>query len=201
MGVELIDCWAIKIGGSLYESQYLQAWLETISDISNKKIIIVPGGGPFADQVRKADDKFSLQSKYSHAMAVMAMQQYAGVLKSLSPALIGASSVEKIQQTLNASQVTLWEPYEMVRDQCRLAESWEISSDSLAVWLAGTLKIKNVLFVKSSNQVLDDPGLDRLIDNQCIDPGIKELANNKLVDIHFMHHTKAADLQTLLNSA
>jgi len=192
--------WVIKIGGSLYDSQYLQAWLEAISRCSDKKIIIVPGGGPFADQVRGADKKFALHADVSHLMAVLAMQQFAGVLKSLCPSLVAVRSPEEIKATLDGSQVVLWEPYEMVRDQCTLASSWDISSDSLAVWLAGMLKIKNVLFIKSSNLVLEANNLDTLVKNNCLDAGIEELANNKQVNIHLIHHSKTSELHSLLNS-
>jgi len=194
------EAWVIKIGGSLYNSNNLTTWLDKISKYTSKKIIIVPGGGPFADQVRRADEKFKLEKNLAHHMAVMGMQQYAGVLKSLCPALSTANSAEKIQQEWKASKSVIWEPFEMVRDQCSLAHSWDISSDSLAVWLAGKLGINNILLVKSSKRLLDNSGLSALVENGCIDPGIEELAISNKVKLHFAHESKLNRLNESLNS-
>lgn len=193
------EAWAIKIGGSLYASQHLMTWLEVISQYTAKKIIIIPGGGPFANQVRDADQKFGLDQREAHLMAVMAMQQYGGVLKSLCPTLVAANSIDKIHRAWDKVNTVIWEPYEMVRDQCRLASSWDISSDSLAVWIAGRLKINNLLLVKSSRLVLDSSSFKTLVENNCIDPDIQELAKNNQVKIHFSHESKANELSSILN--
>lgn len=194
------NSWAIKIGGSLYNSKYLVQWLNAISKYSSKNIIIVPGGGPFADQVRFADEKFNLDQAHAHNMAVMAMQQYGHLLASLCPVLTVANSIEKVRQAWNESKSVIWEPYEIVRDQCRLDKTWDVSSDSLAVWLASILGIKNLLLVKSSKQVLDTTDLEILAKDKCIDPALQKLASNYQVDIHILHESKLNDIHELLNS-
>jgi len=192
--------WVIKIGGSLYSSKCLVQLLDTIKAYSSKKIVIVPGGGPFADQVRLADKKFSLNQNYSHNMAVLAMQQYGCLLASLCAGLATASSAEQIYQAWDASKAVIWEPYEMVRDQCRLDKTWDVSSDSLALWLASILGVKNLLIVKSSKQVLDTTDLEILAKDKCIDPALQKLASNYQVDIHISHKSKLNDIHELLNS-
>lgn len=191
--------WVIKIGGSLYSSKYLVQWLDAINAYSSKKIVIVPGGGPFADQVRLADEKFNLHQDYSHNMAVLAMQQYGCSLASLCAGLATASSAEQIYQSWGASKAVIWEPYEMVRDQCRLDKTWDVSSDSLAVWLASILGVKNLLLVKSSKQVLDTKDLEILAKDKCIDTALQKLASTYQVDIHILHKSKANDLHELLS--
>jgi aspartokinase-like uncharacterized kinase len=194
------EAWVIKIGGSLYNSKFLVQWLNSISEYTSKNIIIVPGGGPFADQVRLADEKFRLGAN-AHNMAVMAMQQYANVLASLCPVMTLAHSIEGVHQIWGESKVAIWEPYEMVRDQCTLDETWDITSDSLAVWLASILEIKNLLLIKSSKQVLETINLEIFAKNGCIDPALQELANSYQVDIHVSHKSKANNLYELLSSA
>ncbi len=194
------EAWVIKIGGSLYDSKYLVQWLNSISEYTSKNIIIVPGGGPFADQVRLADEKFCLGA-YAHNMAVMAMQQYANVLASLCPAMALAHSIESVHQIWGESKVAIWEPYEMVRDQCTLDKTWDITSDSLAVWLTSILEIKNLLLIKSSKQVLETTNLEIFAKNGCIDLALQELANSYQVDIHVSHKSKANNLYELLSSA
>ncbi len=193
------DIWAIKIGGSLYDSKHLIPWMNALSACSTKKIIIA-GGGPFADQVRRADEKFQLNQEHSHNMAVMAMQQFSQLLSSLFPAMLLANSVSKIHQSWNKVDEVIWEPYEMVRDQCNLDKSWDITSDSLAVWLASILGINNILLVKSAKQILKETDLVALADNKCIDPGLLELSRKFKINIHILHKTKSCDFQNLLKA-
>ena len=193
------EAWVIKIGGSLYDSKYLVQWLNSITECTSKNIIIVPGGGPFADQVRLADEKFSLGT-YAHNMAVMAMQQYANVFASLCPAMKLAHSIENAHQIWGESKVAIWEPFEMVRDLCTLDKTWDVTSDSLAVWLARTLDINNILLIKSSKQVLEKIDLDSLTKSKCIDATLNKLINTKQTKLHFLHKSKVNDLQRLLNS-
>ncbi len=195
-----IDAWAIKLGGSLYGSKYLIEWLNAINQCSNKKIVIIPGGGPFADQVRLADEKFALNPDRSHHMAILAMQQFGYLLASICPDLVVANSKEKIFQTWDISKAVIWEPFDMVRDQCVLDKTWSITSDSLAVWLAGILGIRNLLLIKSSKQVLETTELTELTQSGCVDTGLQELASNYHININVLHKSKANNLHHFLNS-
>jgi len=192
------DAWAIKIGGSLYNSKFLVPWLMAINERINNNIVIIPGGGPFADQVRSADEKFKL-GENAHLMAVMAMQQYAVVLASLCEDLVQADTIENIQEAWNDSKVAIWQPYEMVRNQCELDASWDISSDSLAIWLANKLKINNVLLVKSTDEVKRIVNLETLTQHNCIDPGLIELADKYHVNLHFSHKSESNNLHKYMH--
>ncbi len=192
------NAWVIKIGGSLYNSKQLVSWLNAINKCSDKKIIVVPGGGPFADQVRRADEKYSLNQDHAHHMAVMAMQQFSHLLASLCPAMPLANSETKIHHLWNNVNAVIWGPYEMVRDQCDLPNSWDITSDSLAVWLASIFKINNLLLVKSTKEVLERTDLAVLADKKCIDPDLLELSKNSKIKIHILHKSKVCEFQSLL---
>lgn len=194
-----VDAWVIKIGGSLYNSKYLIHWLDAISSYSGKNLIVVPGGGPFAEQVREADDKFNLDQRCAHNMAVLAMQQYGNMLVSLCPSLVAVNSIENIRQVWDSSNTAIWEPYEMVHDQCTLDESWDVTSDSLALWLANLLETKNLLLVKSSEHVLETTDLKMLEKSGCIDSTLQELAKNNHINIHISHKSKVGNLHEFLH--
>ncbi|OZA05848.1 MAG: uridylate kinase, partial [Methylophilaceae bacterium 17-44-8] len=44
--------WVIKLGGSLLGTDELQQWLSCIAEYGDGRVVIVPGGGVFADTVR-----------------------------------------------------------------------------------------------------------------------------------------------------
>ena len=194
------NAWVIKIGGSLYDSKFLAECLASIDKISNKKIIIVPGGGPFADQVRLADKKFNLTSEHSHNMAILAMQQYGYLLNSMSSESVLADSIDKIYQTCVTSKVVIWEPYLMVRDQCSLDKTWDVTSDSLAAWLAHMLGVKNLLLIKSSKRVLETSDLKELANHDCVDLGLQELVDHYQINAFVMHKSKSNVLSEWLSS-
>lgn len=67
----------IKIGGSLIQSaRELVRVLHRYASDEEEHILIVPGGGVFADTVRTASDKYGISDEAAHWMAVLAMDQY-----------------------------------------------------------------------------------------------------------------------------
>lgn len=197
----ITDAWAIKLGGSLYNSRYLVECMEDIRQCSQQNVVIIPGGGPFADQVRLADEKYSIHSPHSHHMAILAMQQFGYLLASICPDFVLANSKEKITQAWNVSKTVIWEPYEMVRDQCTLEKTWDVTSDSLAAWLASILGIRNMLLIKSSKTVLETSELTELVRTECVDAHYPGLAKKYLINTHFLHKSKTKNLSQLLNSS
>ena len=74
----------VKVGGSLLSidgalARTLAA-LELIA--ATRSILIVPGGGPFADVVRTASTQHGLGADDAHWMAILGMEQFAFLLAS-----------------------------------------------------------------------------------------------------------------------
>ena len=110
-------------------------------------IAIVPGGGPFADGVRTAQASIGYDDRAAHAMALMAMAQFGCALRSLNPALTLAASRSAILRAIKDGKVPVWSPEPMAR-AAALPETWDLTSDSLAAWLAGILGAGRLLLVK-----------------------------------------------------
>ena len=193
-----MNAWAIKIGGSLYDSRDLIKWLLTIDEYSARNIVIIPGGGPFADQVRQADEMHHLDQIHAHNMAVMSMQQYGTLLASLCPNMILANTTDKIHMAWQNSKTAIWEPYEMLRDECELDRTWDITSDSLSVWLANKLELKNLLLIKSSDDVLKEKSIERLSDKNCIDPYFCQYVNLSNINVHVLHKSESSEFKNML---
>lgn len=195
-----MNAWAIKIGGSLYDSPYLIEWLNVIDQYSSAEIVIIPGGGPFADLVRRTDEKYQLNPIHSHNMAVMGMQQYAFLLASLCPMMILTKTINEVHAAWEKSKVAIWEPYKMISEECELEKTWDVTSDSLAVWLANKLGVKNLLLVKSSEYVLEEKDISELINNNCIDSYFKNLVNSAGVCPRVMHRSEINKFKILIEN-
>ncbi len=137
----------VKLGGSLAGSVWLADWLEALARCGGC-VVVVPGGGPFADVVREAQSVMGFGDETAHELALLAMAQYGRVLAALRSGFAVAGSPEAIRQTLRAGAVPIWSPAEMVLAAPDISASWDVTSDSLAAWLSGRLGAARLLLVK-----------------------------------------------------
>ena len=142
------DLIIVKLGGSHAFSQHLHAWLDALLLVPGR-VVIVPGGGPFADAVRTAQPRVGFDDRAAHRMGLLAMEQFGCALAGLRPSLTLAESAGDIQSALRAGAVPVWAPTRMVLQAKDMPASWDVTSDSLAAWLAGALGAKLLLLVKS----------------------------------------------------
>lgn len=140
----------VKVGGSLLgEPEHLDNALDLIvSSARDSRIVIVPGGGPFADAVREADRTIGLPDDAAHWMAVLAMDQYAHLLVSRNPRLVLTESLGALDAAIAEERVPVLAPYRLLRDADPLPHSWDVTSDSLGAWLAGHLGARRLVLVK-----------------------------------------------------
>lgn len=141
--------WVIKLGGSLLSSGSLNKWLSIIVEFGKGKFVIVPGGGSFADQVRQAQKKWRFDDKAAHQMALLAMEQTAHLLKSVEPDLSLTDSIKDIEEIVHLNKVPVWLPCKMIDTYQDISSNWNVTSDSLALWLAGKIKAEHTMLVKS----------------------------------------------------
>jgi aspartokinase-like uncharacterized kinase len=139
----------VKVGGSLAACpEKLRNLCLKICEISKEhKLIVVPGGGEFADVVRRLDKRFHLSCNTSHRMAILGMDQYGMLLSNLIPSSITTSKFEEIKYFLDMGKLPIFLPSNLLLQEDPLENSWAVTSDSIAVYLAGRLKVTKVLLV------------------------------------------------------
>jgi len=161
----------LKLGGSLSQSDTLIKCLNSVEkNYADKAVVIVPGGGAFADQVRLAQNRWQFDDKTAHRMAILAMQQMALLIKGLKDDFCIACSVSDIQKLLHQKKILIWSPDIVELDNAAIKASWDITSDSLAAWLAKALSARELILVKSA--IIDASlSLQRLAEQGIIDQG------------------------------
>jgi aspartokinase-like uncharacterized kinase len=141
----------VKLGGSLTESDALLQCLDSVEqNYPHGEVIIVPGGGAFADQVRLAQQYWKFDDRTAHKMALLAMQQMALLFQGIKSHFAIASSLADIQEQLNQQKTVIWSPDISELDKAGIQASWDITSDSLAAWLTGILSATRLILVKSA---------------------------------------------------
>jgi aspartokinase-like uncharacterized kinase len=139
----------VKIGGSLARDPRLAHWLALLAEAGAGQVVIVPGGGPFADQARLAHSALALDAIVAHNMAVLGMVQYAMQMHGICAALAPSTTIAAIDDALRLGRTVIWLPYELVRARADALTSFDVTSDSLAAWLADRLGATRLALVKS----------------------------------------------------
>jgi 5-(aminomethyl)-3-furanmethanol phosphate kinase len=155
----------VKVGGGLLRSAGLdglrRACAEATEMAACRPVLVVPGGGPFADAVRAVDAQVGLSDDIAHSLALRAMDQL-GVL--LAPLLPAAEQLTGLVAP-RALAVLLAAP--AFGDRPEVPESWAVTSDSLAVLAAAAIGAEEAVLLKPVDGVLarwpsDDPPLPAL---------------------------------------
>ena len=141
--------WIVKLGGSLSRDARLPRWLKMLADLGRGRVVVVPGGAAFADAVRAAQGHWGFDDLTAHNMAVLAMAQTAHMLHALEPRLVLVCDEDAILRAQHAGQAVLWMPLSLLRDAPDIITTWEVTSDSLALWLARRLNAERLVVVKA----------------------------------------------------
>ena len=159
--------WIVKLGGSLAYSENLQGWLRAFAAADS--LVVVPGGGPFADQVRRIQDHHGFGHSAAHYMALLAMEQFGAMLCSLQSGLMPATAVSEMRAALKRGDTPVWMPAPMAMAAPEISHSWDVTSDSLSAWLCGRLGADALLLVKSLPCLEKTMQLDVLIERGIVD--------------------------------
>ncbi|WP_411727433.1 uridylate kinase [Methyloglobulus sp.] len=177
----------IKLGGSLMASGKLQQCLDKIEHCcQDKAVVIVPGGGVFADQVRYAQQQWHFDDRAAHLMAILAMQQMALLFNGIKPHFLIAASIDELGKSISQPGVTIWSPDIIELDKAGIPPSWDITSDSLSAWIAKTLGADELILVKSVNIDADFDVL-KLVQQQLVDVSFYEFIKQTSFKVNVVH--------------
>jgi aspartokinase-like uncharacterized kinase len=180
----------IKLGGSLFRTPELRQWLELLDKAShNEVVVVVPGGGPFADEVRHAQRLHNFSDSSAHHMALLAMAQFGLLIADLAPKsqlfYFHEQSIDSLKPGLH-----VWLPDRQLLARDDIPHSWDISSDSLALWLSQQLDADELVMIKRSTVV--SSRIQALIQHGVIDKGFTSLYSRQPVNTRLFHFQQQA---------
>lgn len=168
--------WVVKLGGSMLGTQELKQWLALLAQESDGRIVIVPGGGVFADTIRNQQGFGEYDDVAAHHMALLAMEQYGHVLQSLQSDLVMASTELEIAERSWQHRAIIWMPSRMVLADEDIPQSWEVTSDSLAAWLAAKIGADRLILVKHLGIAEQPLPMSRLVEEGVLDNAFRQFA-------------------------
>lgn len=148
----------MKIGGSLmpHAGEIISVILQ-----SGRNVLIIPGGGIFADCIRQQQ----MRGSAAHWMAVAAMDQYGWYLSTYGV------PVTVVPDFFDSPTILL--PYIHLLGNDPLPHSWDITSDTISAYFADLLSspliiLKSIEFVSSKGNPVKNLAMDT--DTRDLDP-------------------------------
>ncbi|NOQ34723.1 MAG: uridylate kinase [Methylococcaceae bacterium] len=176
----------IKLGGSLEKSKQLVDCLNYIANNIKGRVVIVAGGGLFADGVRLAQQQWQFNDVIAHEMAILAMQQMALLFNGIRPDFKRVNLISEICSGTQSPRIIIWSPEIAELNQAAIKASWDITSDSLAAWLAAQLQASQLTLVKAADFSQGN---------------IAQLTEQGIIDNAFSKFIENAGFKTLIISA
>jgi aspartokinase-like uncharacterized kinase len=179
----------VKLGGSLLESGSLPSLLTTLGELARThRLVVVPGGGSFADAVRRACSLHDPGASAAHWMAILAMDQHAHFLAGLLPTARLTTGPDEIAKVHAEGLLSVLSPFRWLRAVDPLPHGWHVTSDSIAAWVAARLSARRLVLLKSLDGVpatsgdilaeapLRSPALGGIVDEyfeRAVEPGLE----------------------------
>jgi 5-(aminomethyl)-3-furanmethanol phosphate kinase len=139
----------LKIGGSLIESDAAAQLMRGLEARRPRQLVIVPGGGEFADAVRAAQKRYAVGEATAHHMALLAMHMVGAMLAELGSGFVLAETRDEFAAAWERGLTPIWTPARMVLGAAEVPASWDVTSDSLAAWLANHIRAARLVIAKS----------------------------------------------------
>lgn len=189
----------VKLGGSLAREPVLRDWLALLAQAGAAgQAVVVPGGGAFADQVRAAQELWRFSDRVAHAMALLAMDQYARMLCGIEPRLQLAEDEIGMRACWSRGQTAIWLPAASVLHDPSIEASWDVTSDTLAAWLAARLKARALVLVKALAEAELARPLEALAQSGVVDQAFPRALVGRDFAVELVSKTQIEVLSALL---
>lgn len=152
----------VKLGGSFARvpGGLAEASAAVAQAARRRPLLVVPGGGALADAVRTLDRELALPASTAHWMAILAMDQYAHAVAAHLPNALVVHDGAEIASALERGGIPVLAPYRWMLAADVLPHRWEVTSDSVAAFVAGALDAELLVLLKPVSgpvEVLVDP--------------------------------------------
>ncbi len=160
--------YVVKVGGSLIN--HIKSVMSVLKEYD---VLIVPGGGIFADTVRDAHNKYNISQKAAHVMAIAAMDQYGRLLADVAEIPTVDSLTTNTHTPANTPAIFL--PYKYLLKNDPFKPSWDITSDTISCHIGHESRaekfviLTDVKGIVKNGKLLKEIDAKKIRDETCVD--------------------------------
>ncbi|GAA4421930.1 hypothetical protein [Bremerella cremea] len=181
-----------KLGGSCFDLPDLKQRLLRLHarGEAGQQVVVIAGGGLFADAVRRVDQLHSLPGECSHRMALDAMRMSAAMIAALlgqsGPVVDSTEQRARLLQSADdgegESSIQVWDVIDLwhtlvpeLEDRFgKLPADWRLTSDSIAAAVAAFGNAERLVLCKSIDRPSGEPGTS-WAEADAVDPTLPQL--------------------------
>lgn len=179
----------LKIGGSLFDMPELADRIQKYLETETGGVVLIAGGGRFADEVRRLQLHHQFSDEAAHHLAINTMAVSARFLGELLHLPI-IHRWDEIAETFAKNQIAILDVSlkvvsegtvspEFVLDGLQeLPTSWDVTSDSIAAWIAIRAKAQRLVLGKSASLPSAPFTLQSLADHGYVDAQFPTIASH-----------------------
>ena len=152
---DIIIEWVIKIGGSLFP----QKAIDLADALKGQKCLFVIGGGEFANLIRKYDSEIGFSEDITHETAIDSMDILAKLLNDKLAFTEISYTIEDAKRISDSNKIPIMICSQILKDQDPFKHSWDVTSDSIAAYIASLLDAKLLIATNVNGIYTKDPSL------------------------------------------
>ncbi|MFX0082968.1 MAG: hypothetical protein ACFE94_14560 [Candidatus Hodarchaeota archaeon] len=148
-----------KIGGSILEDfENLNSTITQLSQLFEddviQRIILIPGGGSFANFIRKVYSELKFTDELAHWMSIISMNYNGLELSKKFPKLEIFEDYDKLKEI--GKNFCIFLPYQFLKENDKLPHSWDVTSDSITLFLAKKIGLNECFLIKDVDGILNE---------------------------------------------
>lgn len=206
----MIDKLILKISGHLIK--YPNALSELVNTILNAQksndilIVLIPGGSVFSDLVNELQARLKFNDDIAHWMAIKAMEVYGSYISNMfSSIIMEVYDLSTINSFNDLTKIPLLMPYRLIKNMDELPHSWDVTSDSIAIYLAHKLGLHKAIMAKlvdgivRNGKMLRRVNVDEVLNTNVIDNYSKTLIKTLSIKVIIFNALKPWLLNKIIN--
>jgi len=146
-----VKCVVLKISGHLIKMPAeLRRLLSTVEEVHREcqPVVVIPGGSIFADAVLELQRCIGFSDGIAHWMAIKAMEIYGIYITMHSSIGVEVEDLGGVERVIEKGLLPIILPYRVAKRFDELPHSWSVTSDSIAILVAGKLGCEKVFLAK-----------------------------------------------------
>ena len=208
----------IKVGGNILTDHFesINPLFKIIFEQGKfLRLIVVPGGGTLADEVRRMHSGYKLSDFTAHFMALLAMDQNAFMINQFLEGSRVVFDPSDARRTTKGHRVAILAPFRLMLNRDPLPHSWNVTSDSIAAYIAKTVRAEKLILLKDVDGIFtadpkktqDSSLIERVTASElietmtkptCIDKMLPKVLRNSRVKAHVINGLFPERLESIL---
>ena len=142
--------WVVKAGGSLSKAGALDEALAVVDSLraAGLKIVVAPGGGEYADFIRRKSRSAMLDDRTSHLQAMHSVCQHGLEIAGRMRNFRAVESGYEARRQLSLGKTPVYLPDDGLCRRTGAPSSWDTTSDTLAAAICARMGFAGLIFLK-----------------------------------------------------